>query len=266
MIDPFNGPKLVLNEGAKKHIDEFNTSEAEFFNAKPYTSVAEIDGKTGDLVHKVKLTTMPSDRLRYITYSAFNDLKNALDQAVCAACLVLDGPKVIKNAYFPFAENPNDLAGMLKSDRYSDIPASLHPFLNGLEPYPTSDSYGGGDDILRSFGKVANPNKHQIPLSIGIQQLSGAYSVKSLQLTHVTHFQDPFWDSAKNEIVIARTKPTGTCQYDLAMPFYISLAEAGPLTSQPVSGVLGQMASKVDRIIGGFEAETTRILRERGAS
>jgi hypothetical protein len=215
------------------------------------------------LVHKWKATAQPPARLRYVTYSAVNDLRNALDQSVCASASAIKHTTV-SDAYFPFAENPNDLDGMLWSKRYSDIRDSLKPFLRSLQPYPTSNAYEGGDDLLRALGKIANPNKHQIPLAIGARNLEGSYAIKDVTSTMLIDFGDPYWDNTKNEFVIAKTAPNGTFEYNLAMPLYIAFGEVGALTGHPVSAFLRELAAKVDSVIRGFEAETERILREIG--
>lgn len=257
--DLFYGPRLLLNEGAYKHLVEFDNLSISFFAAKPYACVAEIDAEAGYLVHKIRVTAEPPNAMCYAAYAVVNDLRNALDQALSASCEALNG-RECRNVYFPFGENPRDLAGMLASDRYSDIPDTLKPYLTSLQPYPTSDAYEGGDDLLRAFAKIANPNKHQIPLGLNARNIDGVYTVTNVKLTKLIDIFDPHWDSAKNEIVIAKTDLDGSCDYTFGAPFYIAFADAGFLFGYPVSATLSKVMTKVDSIVLGLEAETKRLV------
>lgn len=173
--DPFYGPKLLLAEGASVHLAEFDQLTAEFFGSYPYTPLAEIDPETGHKVHKRRAIREPPERLRYLAYSTVNDLRNALDQAVCASATMIN-KATAKDAYFPFGESPADVDGKLGNKQYADVPETLKPFLRSLQSYPTSSAYEGGNDLLRALGKIANPNKHQIPLSLGARNFEGAYA------------------------------------------------------------------------------------------
>ncbi|WP_157038884.1 hypothetical protein [Rhodopseudomonas palustris] len=260
--DPFYGARLVVNEGAYKNLAEFDKLSESFLADNLCTPIAEIDPETGHLVHKLKVTKELPDRLCYAAYAVVNDLRNALDFAVCASCEVLNG-RPAKKAYFPFAEGPKDLEGVFRRDTYSDIPVDLRPFLASLQTYPTGDTHEGGDDLLRAFAKIANPNKHQVPLRLGARNLDGVYTITNMNAIKAIDGFDPYWDRSKNEIVVAKTSPDGSCDYKFGAPFYISFADTGFLSEYPVSATLNEIMTKVDSIVLGLEAETARILQKR---
>lgn len=262
MADPFEGPKLILREGVNQHISKFEAVERQFFNSKPHNRVADIEPETGDLIHKFRFHKMPPAAVRYTAYAAVNDLRNALDQGVVSAAQLLTEPKkAIEHAHFPFAESPNDLNGMLTTKwQYADIPASLHSFLKSFEPYPTSDAYSGGNDILRALGKIANPNKHQIPITIHLKD-TGGYTAKAVTITGAADFYNPTWNAAKNEMSFARSPKDTKIEGDFDVPFYISFGEqAGFLTGYPVAGTLRHLLTVANSIILGLERETARLL------
>src|SRR5690349_14130485 len=98
--DPFEHPKLLL-ETAREDIENIKTRSKAFFDQQPYVRVVESNPKTGDEVHKVKLTAKVPGRLTTTTFHVLNGLRAALDQTVHAACATL-GITKLKVVYFPF--------------------------------------------------------------------------------------------------------------------------------------------------------------------
>lgn len=259
--DPFESPKLLI-EGAQENIADFQARSDAFFGGNPTARVEEIDRSTGEKLIKLRITAALPGRLRVKASDALNNLRHALDQAVCASSVALRG-KAATQAYFPFGRSPDDVADILKSSRYSHVPAELHALLVGFEPYPPGADHAGGDELLREFGRISGPNKHQSLLKVGADLNS--IHIGALRLSGQVSIPNPVFDSSKNELIFARLGPTGRIDYDIGLPFFVAFNAPGPLNGKPVATYLRLLAGKVEGIVLAVEAETARILGERAA-
>ena len=70
----------------------------------------------------------------------------------------------------------------------------------------------------------------------------------------------PKWDIVKQEIVFAITEPGAIVEYDnLQFAFYIAFYEVDIVGGYPVLGILSNLFSIVDCILGAFETEMRRL-------
>jgi hypothetical protein len=255
MLDTFIGPKSLCR-WAREEIDAFEEAEKTFFYENPGTKTEDIDYRTGETVHKLVYVIEPPDSVRRGAYRIVNDLRNALDQGMYGAAKALNAPR-LKYVAFPFGESRDDFRKQIaRTDRrapYQDIPAKLHPILKSFQPYYANDGSDDGDDALRSLARVANPNKHIVPLAIGCfigaRFYGGAGFITSI---------GPRQKWADNEVELYRTITGKHHQIDYRPVPYIALKEADRLEAL---ATFRQLLSIVEGIVLGLEAETERLSR-----
>jgi hypothetical protein len=258
MVDPFESPKLLLEEARADIGDLIERSDA-FFKAHPPTGIEEIDPKSGEKLVKIRQTSAIPGRIRTRATSVLNDLRHALDQATVAASLLL-GAKGTDNVYFPFADSPVDLDHVLTGPhgRCRKVPAALHPILKRFEPFPTAATHKGGDDLLRILGRLSGPSKHRVILDIDLN-LQGIH-VETAKLMGAAML-GPQWDAKKKEVILFRVMPGGHVDYKISAPFFIAFGK-GPISGQPAIGVLSALSDKVEKILSTIEAETMLLLKK----
>jgi hypothetical protein len=252
----FESPKFLIRQ-TRANREEFATIIRAHFAANPCHRRTDVDPKTGYKTYKVVLGGPLPDRARHIAASGITDLRHALDQATCIAVEIITGadPGLI---YFPFAANPNDLRGRLAKT----IPTELHSVFEGFQPYPTGAGYAGGSDNLCKLSKAAQL-KHRISCSTGA-------SMQTLKPGDITIFKAEFYfplfrrDRTNGDLIIGVAAPDGYIDGDFDMTFFIGFQDAGPLTHEPIEGVLAELSTAVEGIVLGLEAETARIVAARG--
>ena len=250
MADPFESP-LFLVAQTKENLAEFDRACDAFFNANSSTNVVDVDPRTGNKTFKVKFGGKVPGKIRHLATSAITDMRNALDQASCAAVKTITGndPGLL---YFPFATNPNDLSGRLRKS----FPDEIHPTFQWCQPYPTGTGYVGGDDLLCRFSRASGPNKHQVSCEVGGQITEfRANSIRGHGLI-IEMGLPPQWDIDNNELIIGIASPTGHIDYDFGMSFYIALAEASELSGAPASPILRTLLNTVERIVLAIRSDT----------
>jgi hypothetical protein len=255
--DPFNGPKSLCR-WAGEEIDHFETVEKAFFDEDPGSKTENLNYATGEVIHKLVFTTPLPDNLRRSAYRIVNDLRNALDQAMYSASKELGGLR-LKYVAFPFGEDGRDFRKQIaRTDRrapYQDIPSKLHPLLKSFRPYHSVDGGEDGNDVLRSLARIANPNKHIVPLGICTSASARFYGARGV-LISIGNRQ-----SAENEIELYRSVFGKPLEIDYRPEPHIGLENAGPLTGQPALATFREMLTIVNGIVFGLEAEVARLLR-----
>ena len=199
------------------------------------------------------------DKARHVAATGIIDLKHALDQAACAAFQIVTGREP-DGVYFPFATNPKDLRGRLAKM----MPPELHPVLEGFQAYPTGPGHPGGSDHLCTLSKVAN-QKHRISCGIGhsINEIGG----EGWSATHAVtvYFPFPKWDGENGELIFAVVKPHGDFRANLRGTMQVGFEHAGAFNGEAVDAVLKELATIVEGIVLGLEAETERIVSSRAS-
>ncbi|HEY4470809.1 MAG TPA: hypothetical protein VGN21_06525, partial [Stellaceae bacterium] len=148
-LAPFEGPKLLI-DGAKATTDEFESGCAAFIQNCTYDVIRYIEPRSRDKVVKVRLHHRVPPALRVSAYRILNDLRNALDQAVCDAAITL-GRADAKGVYFPSGKTADDL-GREIARKCRGVDPELVAFIAALQPHC------GGDDLLYALCKLAGSN------------------------------------------------------------------------------------------------------------
>jgi hypothetical protein len=253
-LAPFESPKLLI-EGAKASLLEFEAACDNFIKGCRYEVVSHTDPKTREQVFKLRFKQRMPGALRVKASGILNDLRHALDQAVCDAAIAL-GRGDAGGIYFPLAKTASDLEGDLKG-KLKGVHADLVALLRSFKPHY------GGDDQLYAVARLAGANKHQRVLRISLDATAGqVFSTdRPGQEIKGPGSIGPFkWNETRNEMHVARIGVGGKMDMDFAPRLQIVLGTGEPPLKSPAASVLSAFASKVESIVLAIEAETTRIL------
>jgi hypothetical protein len=275
--DPFESAKFSIKL-ASRHAGNFNLLAKEFIESEPYTSRSVFNAPAGVHELKVKIVRDFPEDLRGYASDAIKNIRDALDQAMYAATLVVTGKKA-RHAHFPFGESEADLEKSLwtDADRSSgervrktrntkDIPESLFPAIRAIKPYP----HDGDQWALKTLQKISGPHKHGVALTLGS---APAFSFETMEMrgtnqdgtpaSVVTQFQQ--WDATEKEFVVAVTTglpPDGS--FITNVPFHIAF-DHPELKFVPAGALIDRWGKRTDAIITGLETVAARIVAERGA-
>ncbi|WP_374530273.1 hypothetical protein [Novosphingobium sp.] len=208
-------------------IDFANTAIAEldqlikaFFKRDVAEIIIDIDPKTGENVQKIKFKAhIPKDFRRKAT-EALNSARHSFDQAAFAARNIL-GKRSRKGVNYPWSRNPSDLDRLLRERGFD---SRLWDTIREHEPYATSDSHVGGDDLIRTIATIAN-NKHTVGLSInGFIAETTFPNIKTIRIESFS-IPNPIWDPAKNEAELIRWKGDIEIDGDYNFTFVVCLKD-----------------------------------------
>src|SRR5207249_1323483 len=123
------------------------------------------------------------------------------------------------------------------------------------------EPYKGGNDLIWALNKLSNTNKHGIIRPVAMANCSMVTSGTS-QASERGSLQLPFpprWDSAKNEMILARAPSDVkfTMNYDYS--FFVAFSDVEFVDGEPVTRVLDYLAGVVESIVMAIEAESKRI-------
>jgi hypothetical protein len=184
------------------------------------------------------------------------NIRHSFDQVTYAACVRVAGPRR-KDVTFPWANSPRDLDIRMEG---KNIPHEIRDVFRGQQPYPTSDSHSGGNDLIRSLAKVAN-DKHTVGFSLSAQTSftrGPAFVGGIVQQRTVGGFP---WDPVKNEKVVAKwvghAKIKGKCSAGL-----IIVLDAKRLP-QPIEAVWGltEFAAAAEKLMEDMRARIAELGR-----
>ena len=257
-MDPFDSPKFLVRQ-TQASVAELKTMLDAIFATNPKRRIVEVDPQTGNKTFKIVFGGVIPDKVRHIAATAITDLRHALDQAFCAAVVTLTNADPA-SLYFPISRNKADLQGRLTK---SGMPSEMHPIFLGFQSYPTENVTDGGNDALCALAKAAQ-GKHRI--SCQVRGSITTMHIGSVSASYViSQSVPPVWDSVKNEIVLAVTKPAGHFNGDFVVTFDVTLSNAGPLTGYDAVPTLHGLSGMVESIVLGIEAEAVRLLKDRSS-
>jgi hypothetical protein len=252
MADPFSQPQRRIAR-AKEHIDELDEGIKLLLAKHPYTVLVETDPKTGNKVHKLKLTESIPPRLRSIAIETAEGLRSALDGFGFASAF-LSGNRRLKGTYFPIADTDAKIdTDIIGRGRCKDIPDEILSIFRSFQPYKA------GNPLIWGVNQVANGTKHRALIPIGFMiDRTFIESFKSPGLTIRVDFP-PIWDSENDEMVLCVVAPDNKPQYNMRFNMLICLSEVYGIFRDPAPRVLRTMAAEVERILMATEAECRRL-------
>ncbi|MGO9720700.1 MAG: hypothetical protein ACLPOA_08970 [Methylocella sp.] len=249
-IDPFDSPFLLLDR-ARENREELNARAKAFFDAHPYALFVDRDPDTAHYFRKIKFTSDLPQGLWSVAADALNNLRNALDQGVCASVVALTPSVSLDQVFFPFADSKSHFEKSV-----ARLTAKVHPrviaVLGFFQPYK------GGNDRLWALKNLTNANKHRSLVSFGAAVDN--IEVNTLELPGPGPILKPYWDRAKNEIVISRTVDNVEPRYDLDVSFHISFGDIEGLSGKPVVEAIDYLSAIVSAFLTGLQSDMRSIL------
>jgi len=92
---PFESPKLLL-DGARTSITDFKPACEAFIQSCTYDIVYNQDPNTLEKIVRLRFHRRLSPKLRYAASGIVNDLRHALDRAICDGAVELGRPNMYR--------------------------------------------------------------------------------------------------------------------------------------------------------------------------
>lgn len=251
----FESPKLLL-QVADESISELEAGCAAFLATNAYDPVRTIDPNSGDELLKYRFRNRIPGRLRVLASRIVNDLRHALDQAMCEAAVALGRPHA-KRLYFPFGRDAENLELRMAAD-CKGVDGRLLDFVRALKPHE--------DGLLYALSVIAGPNKHQRTLRVALDAkgliLDGSLPLSMAGPLQIVAGADAKWNDLRNELLVMRIQPGGSvAAHDGIVPaLQIVIGEGKEPLGGPAASVLRQILHRVEGVVLGLEAETERLL------
>ncbi len=247
---PFDSPKRLLVR-AQTSIQNFKLAAKEYIKSEPWAQVANAD-KRGWVYHKVILTKPVPEELADHAYDAAGYLRAALDHTAFATLSAADR-LTDKSTHFPISDSATNLELIIKKS-CKKVPSDIVDLFRSFEPYK------GGNEAIWALNQVCNSNKHRLISAIGI--ISGGVDILRMRTATplpAEIFTRPIWDSAKDEMIVARCGKGSDLEYKIKIGLHIAFGEVEGVAKHEVLGALRAMARKVERILLATEAEARRL-------
>ncbi|WP_309753162.1 hypothetical protein [Novosphingobium sp.] len=256
-LSSFENPQQLI-DWAHEAIIEADFATQDFVNDKNIIILIKHNPEAGISAAVVRqINPIPDFITRKLT-EALNNLRNSFDQSLFAACQAIGSP--VRDAHFPWANNPiPDLDWKLKGSKPSKpkIPLEMWDVIRLQEPYPTGESYPGGNDVIRQAAKIAN-SKHTIGLSIGAAAerfettLRGAIP-NGLRI-------GPGWNPVDNDLELF-TWPFGEPEPHLkgSLALYVRFSAPPPVGRMHAAEVLELFKHKAQSVLDALKARVVEI-------
>ncbi|HTN93991.1 MAG TPA: hypothetical protein VMJ33_05380 [Gallionella sp.] len=253
-FEPFESP-LLLIANARENLRQFEIACRAFTANCKYDIFMEQDKDEVVVKARLKNDKFPG-HIRVIGSSILNDMRHALDQAVCDGAIML-GPVNAKNTYFPFAKDYADFNIQLRG-KCKKVRPDLLEFIKNFKPYL------GGDDLLWAFNRIAGKNKHQRILAIST---NNTLYTDDTMVYREGKIGINLWNERKNELEVSRTKISNIGDHDNAdhmkieFTLEIVIGEAEVIGGYPAIEVLKDILNKTEGIVLAIKAESERLTR-----
>jgi len=254
----FKSPKTVLARG-RTHIEDLRARIADYADKAQIDQVTTFEIWTKEYVVKMVFREDIPDDLSAIAKDALSNLRDALDQAVYASAVAVNGgaPKRTK---FLVGPTKDDIENDLRRKRYSDVPQDIIDLMWTFQPYE------GGNPLLLPLNLVRNDSTHKylVPILHKLGSTSLTLSAVPTGGFHLVSMGGPEeWNEDRRELVLARLGTPPTAELELSAKLDVVLGGSDTLRKESATSFLDAAASEVERIIMAIEAETVRILNER---
>jgi hypothetical protein len=249
MDAPFHSARYSIAH-AKRRIAEFESEEIAFIKSNPYTRAMEQNTDGTEDFYKIKLTKPMPVGLPGIGFDVVSNLRTALDQA--GYDVAVAAGTTGKKAHFPFGLDLTEVQSRA-NEASKHIPKDIFNYMVSCEPYKT------GNYLLWALNQLCNSHKHEILTPVAMS-IAGASTGRNFFEGPVISVKiPPVWDREKNEMILAHVKHGTAVQINLQLNVFIALAKVDVVDGAPALRVFNDLASIVERIIFGIEAEARRI-------
>lgn len=254
---PFESPRLIVDM-AEERISDLEAICQPFIEGCDYDLITHSDPKTRDKIVKLRLKRRLPPKISILTSGIINDLRHALDQAVCSAGEVLQTGRPDK-LYFPVGKDPEDLDREIKR-RCRDLHPEIIDLCRNFQPHYD------GDRTLWGMARLA-VKKHRHLLSVALED-QGSFVKAIISAKGPLSLIINRWSEFHNELEVARLPPDSQIQIDgnFRLSFKVLFGRAAdPFEFRPLFPALREFARKTQGIVMAIEAETDRLIRERSA-
>lgn len=234
---------------AKEAIDELDSMLESFFaNPDVKTIVKEFDADSGEYLLKAKFVMDLPRGARKATEALVNT-RHSFDQIANAGGRFFG--KANFKANFPWASDPRDLQRLLEARKF---PQELWPAIKAQEPYCRSDTYPGGNNLIRALATVAN-QKHTVGLTVAMQAVGVGYDFVTIRGKGPIGIPVPRWDPVNKEIVLVRSADESLdMKGNGSIEFHVLFKEAKIPHPVDVIGALKLFAGRAETLLNDFKA------------
>jgi hypothetical protein len=252
-IHAFGSPRLLIAD-AHLDIQNLNLAVRDFFRKYPPLLSVYFDPEKGLYVHTARFPKALAENLPVLIRRIAGSLRSALDQAVYASALVLDGknPSATK---FPFADTRQQLDREIRR-KCIDVAPEIAELLRQFRPYRD-----GGNELLWSLNRLRNVNEHRmlVPAIMG-GGVSFPFEAadKRLHGVLIPPSSGRRWDGANNVLTFdspaaieagSKYKPIG----------FIAFAAPDCVAGRPVIHTLYDFSRITETCVESIELETRRL-------
>lgn len=261
-FDSFEGAQFSAR-WALTEIDELKAALHAFANDQPCTMFERFDPKSGKTRAGLKFKPIPH-RARGHASNTIKNLRDALDQAMHGASFLVSGKRK-RNTHFPFGMCPVDFENAMKLNVCKDIPTALYPILREFTPYPTSDAYEGGNDVLRMLGRISGPHKHRVTLTIAPNAIERRILNPGPEDRKLNFgrgggvlFPEYRFSHKQNEVVFIELGPGGEAHVDMGLTWIVVFSHP-KLVNIAAVDFLSEAAKSVSHIIQRLQAKALEL-------
>jgi hypothetical protein len=249
---------MLLLRRAREHRDELNRRCKAFFDENPYTTVIEFHRDTSLYVRKARLPKALPPDLFPVAADAFNNLRHALDQAMCACAVAQDPAVNLDGVNFSFGKDPTDFCRKMRTTRKKIAP-EIFTTVAAFEPYKTGNDYPGGNDHFWALNELCRANKHRslIALRANVKQMN--VNLATVFSKHSSGAMRPYWIPSKNELIAGSADRPEKLEYDLGLTFYVAIGDIEAIQGLQALDAIDLLSNKVHAVLMALEAETRRL-------
>lgn len=239
---------------AEEAFGELQSLMSAFFKGDFAAIVEELDPNTGENVQKIKFSGQIPKSFRRKATEALTNARHSFDQAIYATRVIMPG-RAPKSVYYPWAQSPTDVDRLLAS---RPIDPRLWDTIRGHQPYGTSDTHVGGDDLIRTLATIAN-NKHTVGLSV--QGHIATTRFPNIAVEHALTFSmyAPRWDSRKNEAELMRWIGDMKTDGEYEFSFVICLKDAKLAQPVEIGFALDAFTTKAKQVCESLKAKCIEL-------
>jgi hypothetical protein len=245
--DPFETSEFSV-AWAKDHIAELQREIEAFFDHENACGVITEPSANGTYqLFKVRFSKPMPRALRGHASDAAINLRNALDQAVCAVTDLCGLPT--HTTYFPIAVNEVKFKEALNG-RCGKLPQDIRTIISRTKPYK------GGNKFLWALNQLAGTNKHGI-----LRPVAATNEIVRMEGfgLGVLVWNPPLWDSDKNELIFARIPTGNKFNFEFETTYFIAINEIEFLDGEEALAVLNKFVDVVENIVMVIKAESKRL-------
>jgi hypothetical protein len=242
----FKDAKLEI-AGVKTDFADIENRIQAFFKTCRHRFFEQSDLKTNEIVFCVEfIGELPDEIVRRTTH-VFQNMKHALDKAVCASFFELTG-KESRHIHFPVGTSRTDLKREIDKCAKAGVKPAIVSYLT------TCDACEEGNVLLWAVGRLAQI-KHRRFIKAGFNQSE----IRFGECGPDAKFAFKPLPGKENQFEFARLPLGSNSKADCHITLSVSLSEPPHPEGIAIDFVINDMMREVDRVISGIEIETARI-------